>query len=62
MYVTDLNAGWSPGNELGQFPFSDSLEALVNLRWVHLSLYDVHNVMHCLLRLSELNYIQWNPL
>ena len=35
---TDLYAGRAPLNEVGQLALSDSLKALVHLRWVHLSL------------------------
>lgn len=28
-----LDAGWAPGNEVGQLPFPDPLQALVDLRW-----------------------------
>lgn len=36
---TDLYAGRAPLNEVGQLALSDSLQALVHLRWVHLSLH-----------------------
>ena len=35
----DLYTGWSPWNELSEFSFSDSLQALVYLGWVHFTLY-----------------------
>ena len=36
---TDLYAGRTPLNEVGQLALSDSLQALMHLRWVHLSLH-----------------------
>ena len=39
---TDLYAGRAPLNEVGQLALSDSLQALVHLRWIHLSLHMEH--------------------
>ena len=39
--MTNLNAGRSPRDEVGQFPLPDSLQALVDLGGVNFALYDV---------------------
>ena len=41
-----LYTGWAPINEIGQLPLSNTLQALVHLGWVHLSLHIDFEMYH----------------